>query len=52
MSQEDLGLKLRPRVTRACISGIEKAEQRVLAHTVPQLAKALDVSVSALMGRL
>jgi len=26
--------------------------KRVLAHTVPQLAKALGVSVSALMGQL
>jgi len=48
MTQEDLGGKLDPRVTRASVANIEAGKQRILAHTLPQLAQALHVPLPAL----
>ena len=48
MTQEDLARRLIPRVTRAAIANIEGGKQRVLAHTLWQLAHALDVSPAEL----
>lgn len=49
LSQESLGSALRPRVTRASIANIEAGKQRILTHTLVQLAVALDVEVSTLL---
>lgn len=49
MSQEQLGRQLDPPVTRASIANIEAGKQRVLAHTLVQLADALDVELEALL---
>ena len=49
MTQEDLGSRLDPKVTRACVANMEAGKQRILAHTIPQLAKALHVQPSALL---
>jgi transcriptional regulator with XRE-family HTH domain len=49
MSQEQLGRRLDPPVTRASIANIEAGKQRVLAHTLVQLAEVLDVELSALL---
>ena len=49
MTQEDLGSRLDPKVTRACVANMEAGKQRILAHTIPQLAKALHVHPSALL---
>jgi transcriptional regulator with XRE-family HTH domain len=48
MTQEDLGSKLDPRVTRASVANIEAGKQRILAHTIPQLAQALRVQLQTL----
>jgi transcriptional regulator with XRE-family HTH domain len=49
LSQESLGSALEPRVTRASIANIEAGKQRVLTHTLVQLAVALDVEVLTLL---
>ena len=49
MSQESLGLALKPQVTRASIANIEAGKQRILTHTLVQLAEVLDVDLSALL---
>lgn len=49
MSQDQLGAKLTPRMTRASIGNIETGKQRVLAHTLVQLARALDVKPGDLL---
>lgn len=49
MSQEQLGRRLIPPVTRASIANIESGKQRVLAHTLVQLAEALKVELNALL---
>jgi transcriptional regulator with XRE-family HTH domain len=49
LSQERLGSALRPQVTRASIANIEAGKQRILTHTLVQLAEALDLEVSALL---
>lgn len=49
MSQEQLGRQLIPPVTRASIANIESGKQRVLAHTLVQLAEALKVELGALL---
>lgn len=48
LTQEQLGNRLTPTVTRASIANIETGKQRVLAHTLIQLSRALDVSVDDL----
>lgn len=49
MSQEQLGRRLEPPVTRASIANIEAGKQRVLAHTLVQLAGALEVELAAIL---
>lgn len=44
LTQDDLANKIVPNVTRAAIGNIEGGKQRVLSHTLWQLAQALDVS--------
>ncbi|OFV88269.1 MAG: hypothetical protein A3J75_00980 [Acidobacteria bacterium RBG_16_68_9] len=48
MTQEDLAERVVPRVTRAAIANIEGGKQRVLAHTLWQLADALGVPPATL----
>lgn len=45
MTQSELGQRLQPRVTRASIANIEAGSQRVLAHTLVQLAAILGTNV-------
>jgi len=49
MTQAQLGLSLVPPSTRASIANIESGKQRVLVHTLAQLAKSLDVDIRDLM---
>lgn len=49
LTQEQLGARLVPQVTRASIANIESGKQRVLAHTLAQLAEALDVTADDLL---
>lgn len=49
LTQEQLGERLIPPVTRASIANIEAGKQRVLAHTLWQLAAALKKSVLELV---
>jgi len=49
-SQKRLGEALSPPLTRAAISNIETAKQRVLAHVLVELARALSVSVADLVA--
>ncbi len=51
MTQEVLGSKLKPKVTRASIANIEGGKQRILAHTLLQLAETLDVEVAELFPK-
>lgn len=48
LTQEQLGSRLTPTMTRASVANIETGKQRVLAHTLIQLSSALDVSVDDL----
>jgi transcriptional regulator with XRE-family HTH domain len=52
LTQEQLGAKLSPPLKRASIANIEGGKQRVLLHTVLQLARALDTEVSDLVAAL
>lgn len=45
MTQAELGRSLQPPSTRASIANIENGKQRVLVHTLSQLAKTLQVEV-------
>jgi transcriptional regulator with XRE-family HTH domain len=49
LTQEQLGARLLPPVTRASIANVESGKQRVLAHSVAQLADALGVSTDELL---
>lgn len=49
MTQEKLGGLLDPTVTRASIANIESGKQRVMAHTLVQLADALQTGLSDLI---
>jgi DNA-binding XRE family transcriptional regulator len=49
MSQEKVATALMPPATRASIANIESGKQRVLAHTLIQLAQVLQVGVSDLL---
>lgn len=49
MTQEQLGASLDPATTRASIANVEAGKQRVLAHTLVQLAETLSVSVGELL---
>src|SRR5690348_11744619 len=50
LSQKDLGEMMQPRMTRASLANIENGKQRVLAHTLVQLAAALECDVNALVS--
>jgi len=49
MTQAQLGMSLNPPSTRASIANIENGKQRVLAHTLAQLADALGVKIQTLV---
>jgi transcriptional regulator with XRE-family HTH domain len=49
LTQQQLGARLEPPVTRASIANIETGKQRVLAHTLLQLADAVGVSLGELL---
>lgn len=49
LTQEQLGARLLPQVTRASIANVESGKQRVLAHSVAQLADALEVTADELL---
>ena len=49
MTQEQLGRALKPPSTRASIANIENGKQRVLVHTLAQLAESLGVQIETLM---
>jgi len=49
MTQAQLGLALVPPSTRASIANIENGKQRVLVHTMVQLARALETKVEKLI---
>ncbi|MEO6325599.1 MAG: helix-turn-helix transcriptional regulator [Thermoanaerobaculia bacterium] len=48
MTQEQLGDALQPAVTRSSISNLETGKQRVLAHTLWQVAGVLGVPIQDL----
>jgi transcriptional regulator with XRE-family HTH domain len=48
-TQQQLGERLAPPQGRASIANIETGKQRVLAHTLTQLARVLDVSIQELV---
>lgn len=50
LSQEALGRLLNPPVTRASIANIEAGKQRILAHTLVQIAQILDVKLTEIAG--
>ena len=50
LTQSELAARLAPAVTRASIANLELGQQRVLSHTLVQLADALDVPVTDLLG--
>jgi transcriptional regulator with XRE-family HTH domain len=49
MTQQQLGEALEPAATRASIANIEAGKQRVLAHTLVQLANAVGASLNELL---
>lgn len=51
LTQDGLGARLQPRMTRASIANIEAGKQRVLAKTLVDLSSALSVEVSELLPR-
>jgi transcriptional regulator with XRE-family HTH domain len=52
LTQAQLGRSLNPPSTRASIANIESGKQRVLAHTLVQLAAVLEVEVQELLTSL
>lgn len=50
LTQEQLGTRLDPPTTRASIANIEAGKQRVLAHTLVQIAKALEIEIQELVA--
>lgn len=51
MTQAELGQRLVPPVTRASIANLESGKQRVLVHTLVDLAQLLGVKVTKLMPK-
>jgi transcriptional regulator with XRE-family HTH domain len=49
MTQEDLGRLLSPPMTRVSVANFEGGHQRVLSHTLVQLAAALNVEVTDIL---
>lgn len=50
LTQSEVAARVVPPVTRASIANLELGHQRVLAHTLVQLAEILDVPVTELLG--
>ena len=50
-SQESLGAALKPQVTRASIANIEAGKQRVLTHTLVQIADLLGVEICEIVPK-
>ena len=48
-TQEQLGARLEPPVTRASIANLESGKQRLLVHTLLQVAHLFEVSVEELL---
>jgi transcriptional regulator with XRE-family HTH domain len=49
MTQEDLGRLLSPPTTRVSVANIEGGNQRILSHTLVQLAAALNIEVTDIL---
>ncbi|MCI0393111.1 MAG: helix-turn-helix domain-containing protein [Acidobacteria bacterium] len=49
LSKAALGRRLQPELSRASIANIESGKQRVLVHTLIEIANALDVELSELI---
>lgn len=49
MTQAELGHLLEPPATRASVANVENGKQRVLAHTLAQVARSLEVDISELL---
>jgi transcriptional regulator with XRE-family HTH domain len=49
LTQGDVAARVVPPVTRASIANLELGHQRVLAHTLVQLAEILDVALADLL---
>lgn len=49
LTQEALAKALRPQMTRVSIANIESGAQRILAHTLYQIAGTLNASMSDLL---
>ena len=49
MTQEQLGRALEPQLTRASIANVEQGKQRMLVHTLVQVARALEVRPDELL---
>lgn len=49
ITQEELGSRFSTPVTRASVANIESAKQRVYAHTLIEIAHALDASIADLL---
>ena len=49
LTQESIGARLNPPMTRASIANIEAGKQRVLAHTLVDLASALTMKLDELV---
>ena len=50
VTQEQLGRRLQPPMSRASVANIEAGKQRVLAHTFVALAAALETSLDSLVA--
>lgn len=51
LTQAQVGMRLRPRQTRASLANIESAKQRVMVHTLIQLSRIYGVAVGRLVGK-
>jgi transcriptional regulator with XRE-family HTH domain len=49
LTQEELGSRLTPPMSRANIANIEGGKQRIYAHTLVDIARALDVPLDELL---
>ncbi len=49
ITQEELGSRLTPPMTRANIANIEAGKQRIYAHTLVDIARALDIPLGELL---
>jgi transcriptional regulator with XRE-family HTH domain len=49
LTQEQLGRSLTPQTSRVSIANVESGNQRILSHTLVQLAAALKVSPAELL---